>query len=605
MKVAIVGAGPRGTGILERLVARAATDPRPVHIDLVDPYSPGAGRIWRKDQDTLLWMNSVAADVAMFTDPTSSVSSPVDPGPTLGEWVVAHREKLSAMPDISSEVERFTTTSFASRTLHSYYLAWVFDRALAAAPEHVSIEVHRATVLDIVDDGDRQVLTLDDGTTLHADSVVLAQGHPDSSESEREKTLRSYALENNLVYVGPGYTADLDPSPVPEGEPVLVAGIGLAFVDWMVLLAESRGGLFYREPSGSLSYTHSGREPVLYVGSRRGVPYHAKISYSIADARPPLPRYFVPAAFPGTDTLDFRTQVWPLASKELAGAHYYELFRSHPERTSGSWEDFDAVFAAHDWSSSRIRELEEEFVPKREDRIDLDRLDRPLAGETYGGLDDVQSRVIAYGEADLYRSADPEWSSDAAVFSALLSVYATVGELVRTERLSSETVARDVEGWLHSFFSFVASGPPPERLEQMLALARAGVIRFLGPDTRFGTDDGQFVARSSSQPDVVHARAYIEARLPIPSIEFSGDALLRTLHARGAVREIRASATSPAKLAVDGHSRLVDAHGNAHPRRFAVGPWVAGHTWSGAFPRPGINAGFFRHNDAVAEGLLS
>jgi hypothetical protein len=590
---------------LERVIARAATDSAPVHIDVVDPYPPGSGRIWRKNQDSLLWMNSVAADVAMFTDPTSSVSSPVDPGPTLGEWVLSHRDELSKIPQLRSELDGFTSTSFASRTLHSHYLAWVFERALRAAPDHVTVEVHRAAVVDVTDDGDRQLLTLDDGSTLEADKVVLAQGHPDSSESVREKGLRTYALENNLVYVGPGYTADLDPSPVAEAEPVLVAGIGLAFVDWMVLLAESRGGQFRRHETGSLAYTPSGREPIMYVGSRRGVPYHAKISYSIADARPPLPKYFAADAFPGTGLLDFGTEVWPLAAKELAGAHYHELFRSHSERTSGSWEDFEAVFAAHDWSSPRIRELEEEFVPKREDRIDLRTLDRPLDGETYSGLDEVQARVIAYGDDDLARRADPRWSSDAAVFSALLSVYATVGELVRTERLSSDTVARDVEGWLHSFFSFVASGPPPERLEQMLALARSGVIRFLGPNTHFGTEDGRFVARSDAHPDVVYARAYIEARLPIPSIEFSGDQLLRTLHSRGAVREIRASATSPAKLSVDGRSRLVDAAGHAHPRRFAVGPWVAGHTWSGAFPRPGINAGFFRHNDAVAEELLS
>jgi hypothetical protein len=93
-----------------------------------------------------------------------------------------------------------------------------------------------------------------------------------------------------------------------------------------VLLAETRGGSFARNPDGVLEYTASGREPILYAGSRRGVPYHAKISYDIAAARPPLPKFFTADAFPGHGPLHFRDEIWPLASKELAWAHYYELF---------------------------------------------------------------------------------------------------------------------------------------------------------------------------------------------------------------------------------------------------------------------------------------
>lgn len=595
--IAIVGAGPRGTGVLERLLAREPD--ADVHIHVIDPFPPGAGRIWRGSQPPLLWMNSVAADVTMFTDDTTMVDGPTRPGPTLAEWVLDNRDILCRDPELHDELSRFEANSFASRTLQSRYLGWVFDRAVADA--HADIRVHRARVVDL---SSEQVLTLDDGSTVAADVVLLAQGHPDAMASSREAELAGFANAHGLTYIGPGYTADLDPRAVPAGEPVLIAGLGLAFIDWMVLLAESRGGSFTRDDDGVLVYTASGTEPVLYAGSRRGVPYHSKISYDIAATRPPLPKYFTADAFAGDGPLHFHDEIWPLASKELTWAHYYELFASHPERTTGNWSEFESRLTDIDSDSEELGRFVEQFVPKDDDRIDLARIDKPFAGVRFESLDDVQSHLDDYIQTDLRRRADPHYSSDAAVFSALLSVYMTIGELLRRRRIPAHSVATDVEGWLHSFFSFVASGPPPLRLEQLLSLSRAGIVRFLGPEVTFSAEGDEFVARSAAHDVVVHADTLIDARLPNASIENADDLLLRNLHARGDITDIRATETSAAKVAVDGRSRLITASGGTHEQRYAVGPWVAGHTWSSAFPRPRTNAGFFRHNDQLAAEML-
>jgi hypothetical protein len=69
--IAIVGAGPRGAGLLERLAASLPEllPPRTgLDVHLIDPFPAGAGRIWRHAQSPLLAMNSMAADVTMFTD---------------------------------------------------------------------------------------------------------------------------------------------------------------------------------------------------------------------------------------------------------------------------------------------------------------------------------------------------------------------------------------------------------------------------------------------------------------------------------------------------------------------------------------------------------
>ena len=65
-----VGGGPRTVGLLERLAANAAEllGPGSVTIHIVDPHPVGGGRIWRHEQSGLLWMNSMARDVTIFTD---------------------------------------------------------------------------------------------------------------------------------------------------------------------------------------------------------------------------------------------------------------------------------------------------------------------------------------------------------------------------------------------------------------------------------------------------------------------------------------------------------------------------------------------------------
>jgi hypothetical protein len=323
-QLVIVGAGPRGTGILERLAANApALYGGPgLDIHLVDLHPPGGGRIWRQEQSPLLWMNSYAEDVTMFTDETVAMTGPVREGPTLHEWAGLHGR------------------TFADRQLQGRYLAWVYDRTLAELPPDVTVHHHPRRALRISGprEGRQQVWLEGRPRPLLADLVVLAVGHLDGELDAEQARLAAYARENGLVHLPPDFTADSDLSALKPGEPVLVRGFGLAFVDLMVLLTEGRGGRYEAE-----RYLPSGREPVLYVGSRRGVPYHSKIGYDWTGDRPPLPRFLGPAevdellARPGG--FDFRRDVWPLVEKELGFAQYHRLFTAHPGRTTMAWAD--------------------------------------------------------------------------------------------------------------------------------------------------------------------------------------------------------------------------------------------------------------------------
>ena len=604
-RLVVVGAGPGATGLLERLVANAPEllGDRRLLVTLVDPHPPGAGRVWRADQSPLLLMNSMAEDVTMFPDETVKVEGPLAPGPALDEWA-----GKSGQPDVSGR-------SFVSRRVQSGYLGWVFEQVKSAAPATIEVEVlaDRAVRVEDGPDERQQVWLAGQPEPLVADVVVLALGHLDARPTGEPARLASYAAANGLGYVPPAYTADLDLSGLGPGADVIVRGLGLAFVDLFVLLTEGRGGRFEPAAGGGLRYLPSGREPRLHVGSGRGVPYHAKTGYRLSAAPAPFPRFFGPAAIDGLlateGPLEFRRDVWPLVAKEIGWGYYHELFVGHPERTRLPWPSFAARYAELPWYSSERVALVEATVPAVEDRLDLDRLDRPFTGARFTDDAQVQDALREYIQADVDRRNDPAYSADLGAFLALLSVYGQLPRLLAGGRLTGRSQVEELDGWWHGFFSYLASGPPAFRLDQLLALSRAGVVHFLGPDVQVDAEGGRFLAWSPAVPGTIEADVLVEARLPRPTVAATADELLAALVASGqGVEELLADdagvCVSTGRLRTSPESRVIDAAGHEHPRRFAIG-WYTSSRGAAAFARPRTNAAPFRLADRVARSVLT
>ncbi|MEV1291568.1 FAD/NAD(P)-binding protein [Pseudonocardia sp. NPDC049635] len=626
----IVGAGPRGVGVLERMVAGAPGMYADVlagpglDVHLVDPYPAGAGRIWRHAQSPLLAMNSMAADVTMWTDDSVVCDGPVAPGPSFWEWARELREHGDPVaelgPEDAAELATVTASTFPTRRLQSHYLGAVLREVLERAPAGMRVHLHRTTAESLTDDGPDQVVRLADGTILRADAVVLASGHLDSEPTPAERELGARAEELGLRYLPPEQTTDSDLSVIEPGETVLARGLGLAFIDLVVLLFEGRGGRFVpaehpAEPGG-LRYVPSGREPVLIAGSPRGATYHSKTHYQLRGGRPPLPRFLTPEVtdrFIGAGApVDFREQVWPLMAKEIGWGWYHELFHGHPDRVAIGWDDFAARFAAAPHGSAEEAELINSVVPDPLDRLDLTALDRPLEGLHAPDLESLQGPVRERIAEDLRQHVDERHTPHLGAFVAMLSVFGETTRLAGSGVLSPRSQARDLPWW-QSFFNSVASGPPGFRVRELLALSRGGHLKFLGAGMDVTLDRYGFHATSTTLAgaDPVTARVLVDARLPDPSLSRTADPLLGGLLARGeAVEEILldedgAPLRNTGLLSVrpaDGALRT--AGGGVHERRFAVGPHTAVKV-AGAFTRPGMNAQSLRYNDAVARAVLA
>jgi len=191
----------------------------------------------------------------MFTDESVDCAGPAAPGPGLAEWAAGVLDAtIIDVPDFPQQLwdqlRALTGTTFPTRRLQSQYLEWFFRRAAKSLGR--SVTVHRTTALGIAAvDGGHEV-ELANGRTLHADIVVTALGHTDSRPDAVSAGFADFAARHGGYHAAPSYTTDVDYSPIAPGQDVIVAGMGLAFVDLLVLLMEGRGGRFQETDDGGL-----------------------------------------------------------------------------------------------------------------------------------------------------------------------------------------------------------------------------------------------------------------------------------------------------------------------------------------------------------------
>ncbi|MGW9439655.1 FAD/NAD(P)-binding protein [Streptomyces sp. NPDC055607] len=613
--IVVVGAGPRGVGVVERLAAHAGSAPVSLHV--VDPHFPG-GRVWRRDQSPLLWMNSPADEVTMFTDDSVDCAGPVRPGPTLYAWA---RTEAAAWLDgsgLADEARSLGPGGVASRRLCGAYLAWCLDRSLRSLPRTWCWRIHRSAARTVRADARRELdVVLEDGTRIRADRVVLAVGNLDGSLSAEQRRTAAHARACGGHYIPPGYTADLDLAGIPPGQDVLVRGLGLAFLDLMILVTEGRGGRFRRRSDGSLGYRPSGREPVLHVSSPRGMPPHPRPVVPSTGGAPGPPvfatehalRSVLEPALSGGDRETCRRaaqEVWQLLTRDMARAHYAELFTARPEDTALPRGEFERRFRAAAFPSAELDALIEEAVPAPEDRFRAaeDR-PHPLLPERSRNHTELNRHMREHLRASVLRATDPRYSTTGAAHRALV-VAVELAVAVLTERgpaLTEEAVV--IAESMAALAREAGAGAPAERVEQLCALHDAGLVRFLGRNPRLSLHDEGFEMRAhplSNRP--VRSAWLVDAWIPDSDTEEDRTGLLPGLVKSGGARTAD-TAGRPRKLEVCGRTfQVIDSSGMPDPRMIALGDFASGGAL-GALSQPGTNAAFFRQNDCVARELTT
>jgi hypothetical protein len=643
IRIGIIGLGPRGLSVLERLCANAAACVPPgtnLLVSVVDPHAGNGSRVWRDDQDPVLLMNTVTSQISMFVDDSVDCAGPTLAGPSLYEW--ARFLTLVGVPAglpemVLREAAQLGPDSYPSRSFYGHYLNWTLSHVLRTAPPNVTVQLHTDSAMDLRDavDGSQVIRLTGGGTTGQLDAVVLTQGHLPAQPSRSEAGLSRFADEHGLRYIRPGNPADVALDAIGPDEVTVLRGMGLSFFDYMALLTIGRGGSFSRHADGTLMYRRCGTEPRLVAGSRRGVPHQARGENQKGPSGRHSPLFFTAEVIGELrgrgergQPINFRCDVWPLIDREVRAVYYSTLMRDRGcscEATAflhnfAAVSEKDNIRATADPFVTAPSVAEERLLSDwdiaENERWDWHRIDRPYTGLNLRTTAHFRAWLRTYLDNDV---VEARLGNVRGALKAALDVLRDVRNEIRLVvdhgGLSGDSYRDDLQRWYMPLNAYLSIGPPARRIEEMGALIDAGVVSVMGPELVVVEDRraGRFVASSAMLPDErVEATALIEARLPETDLRHTTDPLVRNLLARGESRLHRIPILSGGSYPTGGLAvtqrpyRMLDANGHPHTRRFAFGvPTETVHWITAAGIRPGVNSVTLSDADAVARAGIA
>jgi glutamate mutase epsilon subunit len=613
-RVAIVGSGPRGLAVAERIAARLAETPpagREVEISLIDRVQVGAGRVWRPEQSPHLLMNTACGEVTMFSGPSDGGPARAGAGPTLAEWWATHRDDFPG------------PNSYAPRAVYGEYLNFYLEAIAASLPYPANLRRVTAEVTSVHRTGGRWQLTVAGGEPNTADRVILTTGHPQTELGGEQARLAAFAAASpHARYIRGDSAADMPLHTIEPGARVAVLGMGLSFYDVASVLTLGRGGAFAGDGHGGLRYLPSGREPLLFAGSRSGVPLPARGSNQKGPEWRYTARLFTPQrvrAMRAGGALDFRRQVWPWIDAEMQLVYHATALRARygteVEEAYVSRAVDDIAAEGPEAAAGITARLAAQFGIEGLPELSMDRLARPFAGRRFTGPKEFTEALAGLLESDI---AEARLGNHDGPLKAALDVLRDVRGTIRTAvdygGLTARSHREDFLGWFVPLSSFLAAGPPLERLQQTLALMDAGILTVVGPSVRFTTDGatGRFEV-SSGQVD--HSRqlcdVMLDARIPSPDITRDTSPLTRDLTRSGIWTSWANTAGTErfdtAGVAVTASPfRPVDATGAPAEGLHVLGIPTEGQRWfmQVGSARPGPWTEFSRDADAIAAAVL-
>jgi glutamate mutase epsilon subunit len=532
VRIAVVGSGPRGLSVLERLVARVAqaADAPGAEVWMIDDVEVGCGRIWRTDQSPWLLMNTAASEVTMFSGPPDDGPARAGAGPSLGQWW-ADAFPADADPN-----------SYAPRAVYGRYLRFVLDTVVRTAPDRVTVHQVLGRVVDVVNTGARRrsaavSVRLADGQHLKVDRAVLATGHQISEPPAEQRRLEAFAAQRpHLQYIRGDSSADLPLDTIPAGVPVGVIGLGLSFYDVLAQLTLGRGGRFADDGDGRLRYLASGREPLLVAGSRGGLPLPARGRNQKRPDHTYRPRILTTELIRqrrARGPLDFRRDVLPLLLAEIDLVYCETTARSRGDRRIEPGVDVtqEVEQLGPARALARLRErLDLTDLPA----LDLEALARPFVDREFASPQEYNAAARTWIDDDLAAAAQGNADGPLkAALDVLRDVRGVLREAVDFGGLSAES-HEDFLSWFGPIASFLSAGPPMIRLAQTRALMDAGVLVLAGPDARFEQGPDGFIVRSLQvEGSVRTVQVLLDARMPVPDLDRDTSELTQQLRARG------------------------------------------------------------------------
>jgi uncharacterized NAD(P)/FAD-binding protein YdhS len=587
--IAVIGLGPRGLMVLERLLRLAelpANRGRRFTVHVVDPHCRGAG-LHDPDQPDYLLLNTVCGQLTMFPDATDVPPGTERPGPSLFEWASDRGWRSPGTEDVLAPHD------FLPRKALGAYLGWFLDLITRSCPPNIAVVMHCTTAAGLIPDGEGWRVELADGRVVPADAVVLTTGHTEPVRPGKQRLIASpYPLPGTVQVVRPGET-------------LAVVGMGLAAIDLVAACTVGRGGRFDTF-EGRLRYRPSGAEPRLLLLSNSGVPYRSRPRFTL-----PAPEHS-PVVFTrdGIDALrrdrgprlEFDRDVLPLLHVEMRIAYH----------RCADPEGFDGELAAVNQSAGDLAELQS-LLDKRD----------ASHGDSAAAVAEIDSFPRRFADARDYRQrltdrlADDvaeslrglRQSPSKVAWELFRSLRDTIRYAVEFDSLTDASAERFASYWT-AVMNRTTIGPQVERTQELLALIEAEIVDApFGPaPTRWFDPDARCWQIRSTMLDETHTERadwLCHAHGSRTDIANPASPLLHGLLGAGVIRFFRPHLGSLRGLDVTRDLRPVRSDGVPAANLYALGPLCEGATFYNHYvPSPSSCSRAFRDAQSCASSML-
>lgn len=474
LRVAIIGAGPRGLGAAEALIERAAARSQKISVAFFDPSEPaGAGPNFDPRQSAFCLLNTPLHAIDLRR-----------PG-RAGEGFAAFDAWL---PPESRDPDRYP-----ARAELGAYLADRFAALSSAPPPGIYVTHAAKRVQAIEPDGPGWRLRTACGFVDRFDEVLLAPGQPETRPDPQIARWTAHARSTGATLM-PAYP-DRDLLEAAAGwteRTVAIRGLGLTLFDVLRILTLGLGGRF-----GDKGYIASGREP-------------ARILPFSRDGLPPAPK-------PAAQTLDRAFE--PTLAETAAFEHAFgEAVSCEPDRALRLVCEAIVAPASRilrdSGGGSTASQVQHWLARERES---------PGAQETREARQ-VLRHAIAMAEG----AAPP--SAGYAIGQIWRKWQNALRRGFNPVAIAPETASAliDFDEGLKRF----SYGPPVGSARELLALIEAGLVDLRAaedPDIRL-VGEGWRLVEGGEQAT---AQVMIDAVLPGPALETVADPLLGSLRDAG------------------------------------------------------------------------
>ncbi len=584
LRIAIVGLGPWGACALERVVTTARHGLRTgldIDVHVIEPGTPGSG-VYDVTQPDYLLLNAPCGQLTLY--PFAGDGDGDEPCYALGlyDWVQERGYRwVGDRCEVGLGGEPIEPHHFLPRRLMGEYLQWFYRALVAGAPSNLEIMHHRTSAVDLIGrlDGSEEVC-LANGDTVIVDHVIVTSGHTANQDSgnggSRPRQLSPYPV---ATYV----------DKLPVDSTVAIAGMGLVGVDVAIALTVGRGGKFVENGNG-LRYVPSGREPLVQMFSRSGLPFTAKSVTGVDRTDVYKPIICTPDAL---DTLsgrnngrrrlvDVRSELLPLLFAEMSSRYYSQVaFQEAGLRADGALVRERLQTA---WLRDRF-DHELASLAIRYGRFDAEAM---FFGHQpkYDTTGDYEAFVYDGFANDLREAEAPGGASPVKSAAEVLRIFRDPMRTVVEQGGLSLDSYLDFNADICSRIHRLVAGPPALRSRQFLALMDAGVLRIpYGPAPSIGPTPGhddlataptRIASTAFEQSYTSDADIVIRGHLEDPRIDGSASQLLTRLYNRGRVSQFRYGAVTVGSVDLTPDSHPIDIDGRPQDRIWMFGVLTEG-----------------------------